>query len=190
MTCRVRYLLVVLAFCVGCAKVQPVKLAAPVPAYLPDLTLTPGKVSPDWTIQKTEQAGGTQEYRLVTSKMRQQVWVKYGYDKTIGPYKNFSSKYEIDHLIPNCIGGASEVDNLWPQTYSGPWNAHIKDRLEVHVRAEVIAGRMTLEKAQSLFTPDWTASYKAEGLPIPTALDEAGLDIPDDDERSLPDHTR
>ena len=133
--------------------------------YLPDLTLTPGKVTPGWTLEMTMAEGGTQEYRHVTPKLRREVWALYGYDKTIGPYEEHSREYEIDHLIPNCLGGASEIENLWPEPYKGQWNAHVKDRLEMHVRTKVIHGEITLERAWGMFTPNWIETYKAEGLP-------------------------
>jgi len=32
------------------------------------------------------------------------------------------------------------------------------------VRAEVIAGRMSLKEAQQIFVPDWTSTFKKMGL--------------------------
>ena len=74
-----------------------------------------------------------------------------------------TSKVEI-------ILGTSDLANLWPQPYAGDWNAHVKDRLEAYVRAEVIAGRMGLKEAQHCFIPDWTASYKKFGLDKMTSI--------------------
>lgn len=128
--------------------------------WLPDLNLTPGQVSPDWTLKETMAPGGTQHHRTVTAALRKQVWAAYGYDKKIGSYEENNDDFEIDHLVPNCLGGSSEPENLWPQPYVGPWNAHIKDKLEMHIRAEVISGRMTLKQGQSAFTPDWTQHYR------------------------------
>lgn len=41
-----------------------------------------------------------------------------------------SRDYELDHLIPRCLGGADTDANLWPQTREGRWNADRKDELE------------------------------------------------------------
>jgi hypothetical protein len=41
--------------------------------------------------------------------------------------------YEIDHLIPLCLGGSDDPSNLWPEprrTIEPKWNAEAKDRLE------------------------------------------------------------
>jgi hypothetical protein len=132
----------------------------PRPPTLPDLKLTPGKVSAGWTLADTKAAGGTQGHRNVSDSLKKQVWERYGYDKTIGPYEDHASEYEIDHRCPVCLGGASVVENLWPQPYDGPFNAHMKDKLEVHVRAEVIVGTLTLKQGQDIFFGDWIDAYR------------------------------
>jgi hypothetical protein len=41
--------------------------------------------------------------------------------------------YEIDHLIPLCLGGSDDPSNLWPEprrSIEPKWNAEAKDRLE------------------------------------------------------------
>src|ERR1700693_5174447 len=41
--------------------------------------------------------------------------------------------YEIDHLIPLCLGGSDDRSNLWAQprrSIEPTWNAEAKDRLE------------------------------------------------------------
>ena len=73
------------------------------PAWLPDLSLTPGKVSSGWTLTETRAAGGTQGHRDVPDSLKKAVWTRYGMDKTVGSYEKHSSEYEIDHLIPNCL---------------------------------------------------------------------------------------
>ena len=131
-----------------------------------------------WTLAQTKAAGGTQGHRNVPYSLKKQVWERYGYDQTLGPYEKFSNKYEIDHLIPNCLGGASDIENLWPEPYDGPFNAHMMDRLEKHIRGEVMAGRMHLKEAQQVFIPDWIKSY--EKLMPPKATSEKDEDPEDD----------
>ncbi|MGE0406359.1 MAG: anti-sigma factor [Candidatus Korobacteraceae bacterium] len=68
--------------------------------------------------------------------------------------------YELDYLIAPELGGSADVRNLWPQPYSGTWNAHLKDALEDRLREMVCDGRMDLETAQREIAADWIAAYK------------------------------
>lgn len=135
--------------------------------YLPDTNLTPGKVRRGWTLEMTEAKGGTQQYRHVPVRLKREVWHNYGYDTTVGPYDAHHKDYEFDHLIPNCLGGASVKENIWPQPLAGPWNAHDKDRLEGYVRLQVLRHKITLAQAQAMFTPNWIEAYKAQFGPKP-----------------------
>ncbi len=137
--------------------------------YLPDPNLTPGKVRSGWTLAMTEAKGGTQQYRRVPVKLKRDVWHNYGYDTTVGSYDAHRKDYEFDHLIPNCLGGASVKENIWPQPLTGPWNAHDKDKLERYVRLQVLHHKITLEQAQGMFTPNWIETYEAQFGPKPDA---------------------
>ncbi len=136
--------------------------------YLPDTNRTPGKLRPGWTLEMTEAKGGTQQYRDVPVKLKREVWHNYGYDTTVGSYDAHHKDYEFDHLIPNCLGGASVKENIWPQPLTGPWNAHDKDRLEHHVRLQVLHHKITLEQAQGMFTANWIETYKGQFVQSPT----------------------
>ena len=58
---------------------------------------------------------------------------------------------EIDHLISRELGGADEINNLWPQAYgTSPWNAVLKDTLENRLHKELCAGKISLKKARDL----------------------------------------
>jgi hypothetical protein len=133
--------------------------------YLPDPKLTPGQAMPGWTRDMTK--GGTRQYRHVSEKLKRDVWALYGYDKTIGPYDVRHKNHEFDHLIPVCLGGTSTAENIWPQPYEGRWNAHMKDKLEMRVRARVLRGEIPIDRAQRMFTSNWIDAYKNEGLPDP-----------------------
>jgi hypothetical protein len=82
---------------------------------------------------------------------------------------------EIDHLIPLLLGSTNDISNLWPQRYSGtPWSAHIKDKYENFLHAQICAGKMTLEQAQKEISSDWIAGYKSHPeLPLPVAASTA-----------------
>lgn len=66
--------------------------------------------------------------------------------------------YEEDHFIPLCLGGnPTDPNNLWPQ----PWpQAHQKDEVEVWLKNDVCAGKMSLDAAREAIRTDWTAVYK------------------------------
>ena len=71
------------------------------------------------------------------------------------------SCYEEDHLISLELGGdPRSPDNLWPEPWFGPWNAHIKDTLENKLHAMVCDGRIGLRDAQVAIATDWVAAYR------------------------------
>jgi hypothetical protein len=70
--------------------------------------------------------------------------------------------YEIDHLIPLCLGGSDDPSNLWPQprrSIEGTWNAEAKDRLERLMCNLVCDGQIDIAIAQEAFATDWIAAY-------------------------------
>ena len=70
--------------------------------------------------------------------------------------------YEIDHLIPLCLGGSDGFANLWPQprrSIEPTWNAEAKDRLERRICDLVCKGQLELATAQEAFARDWIAAY-------------------------------
>jgi hypothetical protein len=71
--------------------------------------------------------------------------------------------YEIDHLIPLCLGGSADPSNLWPQprrSIEPKWNAEAKDRLERLMCDMVCSGQLDLGTAQEAFAKDWIAAYQ------------------------------
>jgi hypothetical protein len=86
--------------------------------------------------------------------MRKQVFTNYGI-----PYSQHRS-YELDHLVPRELGGADDVANLWPQKWTGPYNARQKDRLENALHRAVCAGELSLHDAQESIRRDWLSSYR------------------------------
>jgi hypothetical protein len=71
------------------------------------------------------------------------------------------SCYEEDHLISLEIGGdPRSPDNLWPEPWFGPWNAHIKDVLENKLHKMVCDGSIGLREAQTAIATDWVAAFK------------------------------
>ncbi|MEO7015916.1 MAG: hypothetical protein ABI130_05215 [Leifsonia sp.] len=84
--------------------------------------------------------------------------------------------YELDHLVPLCAAGSSDVRNLWPEKNvflpgSGGAGAMVhnsKDRVEDYVCAAVRAHRVQIAAAQQAMATDWTTAVTALSLaPIP-----------------------
>jgi hypothetical protein len=119
---------------------------------LNDLTVTPGKVRTTSTIEVCH-GGSTSQYRHTTAKEKAQVYQWYGVAKKPGVC------CEVDHLISLELGGADEVENLWPQPYLPAPGAHEKDLVENWLHREVCAGHIPLAKAQALIRVDWYAIY-------------------------------
>jgi hypothetical protein len=131
---------------------------------LPDLEKTPG-VSRAGLSKATICATkwGT-DARHVTQAMKDQVFALYGYsgynDARCEP-DTHGKTCEIDHLISRELGGADEVENLWPESYgSSPYNAHLKDKLENRLHKEMCAGRIALKAARDMLVNDWRKAYR------------------------------
>ena len=63
----------------------------------------------------------------VNAAKRDEILRRYGLPPGIHP------DYEIDHLVPLCLGGSDDPSNLWPQprrSIEMTWNTEAKDRLE------------------------------------------------------------
>jgi hypothetical protein len=71
--------------------------------------------------------------------------------------------WEIDHLIPLCLGGADSDSNLWPQprrSLEPEFNAEREDELEARLCQMVCAGELDVKAAQAEIAKDWTESYR------------------------------
>jgi hypothetical protein len=122
-------------------------------ADLPDPKLTPGA-----TLNVSKAAVCTRAYaggvRNVPASEKNKVYAEYGIKTHV------AGEYEVDHLISLELGGSNEIANLWPQSYSGVWNAHVKDALEDRLHALVCAGTVTLADAQHSIRTNWIAEYQ------------------------------
>jgi hypothetical protein len=69
--------------------------------------------------------------------------------------------YEVDYLVTPALGGAEDIHNLWPHSYSATvWNARVKDALEDRLRDMVCEGDMDLTEAQREIASNWISAYK------------------------------
>ena len=81
-----------------------------------------------------------------------------------------SPDYELDHLVPLGLGGASDAPNLWPQRNLGDprqfdrrssGGSNAKDGVESRLNRAVCAGEVPLAAAQAAIAADW---YTAESV--------------------------
>lgn len=79
-----------------------------------------------------------------------------------------SSAYELDHLVPLGLGGASDARNLWPEPNAGdpaqfdhsrPIGSNAKDGVESRLHTAVCRGEVSLAAAQRAVATNW---YTAE----------------------------
>jgi hypothetical protein len=69
--------------------------------------------------------------------------------------------YEVDYLVTPALGGADDIHNLWPHSYSATvWNSQVKDALEDRLREMVCDGDLDLTEAQREIAENWIAAYK------------------------------
>ena len=126
------------------------------PPLRPDATLTPGVTSAAVTQANIATTicvhGYTAGVRNVPGAVKSAVFKEYGVNRRSG-------KFEIDHLISLELGGANDIHNLWPQSYTTmPMNAHVKDALEDRLHVLVCTGKVPLVQAQHDIATDWIAA--------------------------------
>jgi len=93
--------------------------------------------------------------KAVTPAVRRRVFEEYGIRDTD------PRAYEVDYLVTPALGGADDIHNLWPHSYSSTaWNARVKDALEDRLRDMVCTGNIDLAEAQREISSNWIAAYK------------------------------
>ena len=132
-------------------------------AELPTKALTPGVADKAVTQRNIKSTickpGYTKTVRNVPSSMKKRVYGRYGLTGNNTGYCMVKEGCEIDHLIPLELGGNNNIENLWPQPYTGLWNAHMKDALENTLNARVCSKKMTLVIAQQVISENWETAY-------------------------------
>ena len=134
------------------ATVSPSVPSSEYAAYLPNLELTPGDTL-DVTNADICVSGYSGKVRNVPASVKNQAYSEYGI------VSHAPGQYEVDHLISLELGGSNSIRNLWPQSYTGPWNAHIKDKLENYLHDQVCNGSLDLKTAQTEIATDWITTY-------------------------------
>lgn len=131
---------------------------------LPDPVLTPG-AAVEITLANLCSRKWGRDARHVTAAMKREVFASYGLtgnkDASQGcRLDKHGRRYEVDHLVSRELGGRDDTLNLWPQCYSGEFNAMMKDRLENRLHKEICVGIMTLDDAQTRIRTNWIAAYR------------------------------
>jgi hypothetical protein len=120
---------------------------------VPNSSLTPGatvRLSPGELCRADKTKN-----RAVPVALQRRVFEEYGI-KGAEP-----RAYEVDYLITPALGGAEDIHNLWPQSYSATvWNARVKDALEDRLRELVCDGNLDLATAQQEIAVNWIEAYK------------------------------
>jgi len=120
---------------------------------VPDSRLTPGA-----TLLVSRPAVCAQENvknKAVPVALQRKVFAQYGISGAD------PRAYEVDYLVTPALGGADDIHNLWPHSYSHTvWNAGVKDALEDRLREMVCEGSIDLGEAQSEIATNWIAAYK------------------------------
>jgi hypothetical protein len=128
-------------------------LSQAVVVSLPDSTITPGA-----TLLVSRPAVCAQENiknKPVPAVLQRRVFEEYGIAGAD------PRAYEVDYLITPALGGADDIRNLWPHSYSATlWNAQVKDALEDHLRQMVCDGQLDLATAQREIAVNWIEAYK------------------------------
>ncbi len=124
-----------------------------VPVSFPEPSLTPGAVV---SLNREQVCDSAQpKNRIVPASLQRKVFEEYGIPSAE------PRAYEVDYLITPALGGADDIRNLWPQSYSSAvWNARVKDALEDRLHDLVCDGSLDLAAAQHDISSDWIAAYK------------------------------
>lgn len=125
-------------------------LAAPVladPALNPEVTqatITETICAPGYTYTVRPSWYESAKLKLKLLKAHGETWVS-------------APKYQLDHIIPLCLGGSpTDPSNLQLEPID---EAYRKDRVEIQAMRCVCAGKVTLAEAQHDLTSDWQAAY-------------------------------
>jgi hypothetical protein len=121
--------------------------------YLPDPRKTPGDTL-DVTPQDFCVSGYSSKVRNVPESVKSQAYQEYGITS------RQPGEYEVDHLISLELGGSNSIRNLWPESYTGEWNAHLKDSLENRLHDLVCSGSLDMKAAQQAIATNWIAAYQ------------------------------
>jgi len=120
---------------------------------IPDSRITPGAAL--LVTGPAVCAQANTKNKMVPVALQQKVFEEYGIAGAD------PRAYEVDYLVTPALGGADDIHNLWPHSYSATvWNAQVKDALEDRLREMVCDGSLDLTEAQRDIAANWIVAYK------------------------------
>lgn len=120
---------------------------------IPDSMLTPGATL--LVSRPAVCATANMKNKAVPASLQRKVFEEYGIAGAD------PRSYEVDYLVTPALGGADDIHNLWPHSYSATvWNAQVKDALEDRLREMVCDGSLDLTQAQREIATNWISAYK------------------------------
>ncbi len=120
---------------------------------VPDATLTPGVAL--LVSRRALCAQTSTNNKAVPASLQRKVFEEYGIAGAD------PRAYEVDYLVTPALGGADDIHNLWPHSYSATvWNARVKDALEDRLHEMVCDGSLDLTEAQREIAANWIIAYK------------------------------
>jgi hypothetical protein len=126
---------------------------SPVVVSIPDAAITPGAALLVSRPAVCSQA--LTKNKVVPVALQRKVFEEYGIAGAD------PRAYEVDYLVTPALGGADDIHNLWPHSYSATvWNAQVKDALEDRLREMVCDGSLDLAEAQREIASNWITAYK------------------------------
>lgn len=128
--------------------------------FLPDHVCTAGAVDARvtqaniaTTICRSGYTTSVRPPESVTEPIKRERMAAYGITQPL-------AAYELDHLIPLELGGASTTANLWPEPLFGGRGAPRKDDLENALDHQVCSGAVPLAVAQLAIATNWEDAYQ------------------------------
>jgi len=145
--------LLVLGFVLARTALRPQESLSTVAVSIPDSRLTPGAALLESRQDVCAQSRSNN--KIVSVALQKKVFEEYGLARAT------PQAYEVDYLVTPALGGADDIHNLWPHSYSATvWNAQVKDALEDRLREMVCGGNLDLTEAQREIATNWIAAYK------------------------------
>ncbi len=154
----------------GLAGVLPTSchaIGGDISSALPDPRCTPGAI--DVSISQGNLATTICSYGFIESlrpSFSLSEPAKYSLMKSYG-YGGFRlHNYELDHLVPLELGGASTFQNLWPELndYPAPGYLNSKDEVENSLHRAVCDGQISLQEAQDAIASNWVTALNVLGV--------------------------
>jgi hypothetical protein len=150
---------------------------APVFVSPQSMTTTAAKVGPAWAYPDPTRTPGLTNREITQGNIQQTICNSKWTTASIRPPVSYTTHlkkkqiqqwdlpgtvadYEEDHLISLELGGnPTDPRNLWPEPFSPIPGAREKDVVEKYLHAQVCAGTMRLEEAQTAIVGDWYRVY-------------------------------